>query len=104
MNFHVNADGTFDGSVPDRGLRGSRNEIFPILSRANNIGFERGIHAHVYSPDQMRDLQYIHCWAGGCRGEIEESSLVTGVDANGFSELEGFDEILSAFQLDVKRV
>ena len=35
----------FDFSRFDAGLRGDRVEVFPVLSRSNNIGDENGMHA-----------------------------------------------------------
>ena len=81
---------------PNSGLRGERVEVFPIFSRANNIGFENGFHAHVYTPEQMRELQYITCWAGnGCEdgagGVVKASSE--------FSELKDLDSVLETINV-----
>ena len=43
MNFHTSIDGP-DFSRFDAGFRGSRVEVFPILSRSNNIGDHGGFH------------------------------------------------------------
>ena len=60
-----------------QGLRRGRVEVFPLLSRSNNIGFEGGIHAHVYSGEQMKAMQYIHHWAGsdGVRHAVAPSEF-----------------------------
>ena len=42
------------------GLRGSRFEVFPLLSRANNIGIEGGIHARWVGPDEMARRQFLY--------------------------------------------
>jgi hypothetical protein len=46
------------------GMRGQRYEVFPLLSRCNNIGMEGGIHAGLYTPEQMEKIQHLHFWAG----------------------------------------
>ncbi len=79
---------------PDSGLRGSRVEIFPFLSRANNIGFEDGFHAHVYTPEQMKKLQYITCWADHCNGEKVTTEL-----SSEFSLLDDFESILETLKV-----
>jgi hypothetical protein len=43
-----------------QGLRGHRSEVFPLLSRSNNIGFEHGIHAPLYTKEEMMELQYLY--------------------------------------------
>jgi len=43
-----------------QGLRGNRSEVFPLLSRSNNIGFEHGIHAPLYTKEEMMELQYLY--------------------------------------------
>jgi len=78
---------------PNSGLRGERVEVFPIFSRANNIGFEDGFHAHVYTPKQMRELQYITCWADECNGRSVVSS------SSDFSELKDFESILETLKV-----
>jgi tetratricopeptide (TPR) repeat protein len=42
------------------GLRGNRYEVFPVLSRVNNIGDEGGAHAHAVSKDQMQAQRLYH--------------------------------------------
>ena len=37
-----------------QGLRKNRHEVFPVLSRANNIGMEDGIHSKWFKPDKMK--------------------------------------------------
>jgi glycosyltransferase involved in cell wall biosynthesis len=66
MNFQVDmADaisGTVDHSRP--GLRQDRFEVFPVLSRSNNIGLDAGIHADFRTHEEMMKQQYLRFWAG----------------------------------------
>lgn len=41
------------------GLRGSRFEAFPLVSRANNIGMEGGIHERFFSAEKMKAMQFL---------------------------------------------
>lgn len=62
-------------SLYGRGLRGSRTEIAPLVSRANNIGMEGGIHARIFSPEKMKQMQYLY-----------QNVAVGQAPAQGFSE------------------
>jgi hypothetical protein len=64
-----------------RGFRNKRFEAFPLLSRANNIGFEQGIHGSKLTKDQMKEQQYVHHWAADI---FEAGTTPLGV----FEELE----------------
>ena len=95
MNFELSETRSIV-QKPNSGLRGERVEVFPIFSRANNIGFENGFHAHVYTPEQMRELQYITCWAGnGC----EDGAGGVVQDSSEFSELNDLDSILETIKV-----
>ena len=92
MNFELSKTRSIV-QKPNSGLRGERVEVFPIFSRANNIGFENGFHAHVYTPEQMRELQYVTCWAGNNCGD----NLGGVVKASSeFSELMDLRSVLEA--------
>jgi hypothetical protein len=64
MNHYAPTYETFDPLRFGEGLRGRRYEVFPVLSRANNIGFEGGKHADRYAAEAMKDQQYLTHWAG----------------------------------------
>eukprot|EP00941_MAST-03F_sp_MAST-3F-sp1_P002365 g2365.t1 len=64
MNFFAPSYSAVDWGRRGEGLRGNRFEIFPILSRSNNIGFERGVHANEIDADKMKQLQFLHHWRG----------------------------------------
>ena len=55
MNFemvHINQGVNYEAF--GQGLRKDRYEVFPVLSRANNIGMEDGIHSKWFKPDKMK--------------------------------------------------
>jgi glycosyltransferase involved in cell wall biosynthesis len=85
MNFGVRMISNVSGTIRQRwhsGLRRDRVEVFPVLSRSNNIGSEGGIHADQFSSTEMKGLQYLHHWAGGQASEAEDSART------GFAELD----------------
>lgn len=64
------------------GLRGHRAEVFPILSRANNIGQENSSHAGFgWTPDALARVQYLSYWAG--ETSHGPSSNITSVPPGG---------------------
>lgn len=106
MNFPLTHDRNINNAVLDRGFRGSRTEVFPLLSRANNIGFEGGFHANVYTPDEMKRLQYIHCWAAECgnaNDRLTALSSSAGPDV-AFSEMRGLMEAAKSHRVSFSRV
>jgi hypothetical protein len=65
MNFHVEMKDAISGIVDHSrpGVRRDRYEVFPVLSRSNNIGVDAGIHADFRSHEQMMKEQYLRFWA-----------------------------------------
>ena len=62
MNFrmaHLEQGPDYSNGMFGLGLRKARKEVFPLLSRANNIGFEGGIHAKWFDKDKMKEMQYL---------------------------------------------
>eukprot|EP00939_MAST-03C_sp_MAST-3C-sp1_P001820 g1820.t1 len=96
MNFALALDWVEETSlfewVPNsttygKGLRGTRFEIFPVLSRANNIGIERGVHSMVKNENNdglgVDDFDSLFLWA----------KEYTRHDKSPFRELEEGDTI-----------
>ena len=65
MNFRVNMEGKGSGTIEHSkpGARQDRAEVFPVLSRSNNIGLDGGIHADLLTHDQMKKQQYLTFWS-----------------------------------------
>lgn len=65
MNFQVNMETEGSGNIQHSkpGARRDRVEVFPVLSRSNNIGLDGGIHADLMSHEQMRKQQYLTFWS-----------------------------------------
>ena len=62
MNFHfrhLEKGPDYSDKGLGFGLRGGRKEVFPLLSRSNNIGFKGGIHAHWFDEDEMKAMQHL---------------------------------------------
>lgn len=62
MNFrfpHIHKGPDYSDASFGHGLRKERKEVFPLLSRANNIGFEGGIHARLFDKEKMKAMQYL---------------------------------------------
>lgn len=94
MNFALDAKRNIRNSDIDRGLRRDRYEIFPVLSRSNNIGFENGFHSHSFTPEQMKAMHYIHCWAQSCGGEVDDEVVV-----DSFFEINSLGPVVDSFHL-----
>mmetsp|Transcript_25045 Transcript_25045/g.67582 ORF Transcript_25045/g.67582 Transcript_25045/m.67582 type:complete len:320 (-) Transcript_25045:139-1098(-) len=76
MNFemvHINMGVNYEAF--GQGLRKNRYEVFPVLSRANNIGMEDGIHSKWFKPDKMKELQFL--FANTAPGLPSENEGVT---------------------------
>ena len=85
MNFemvHINAGVNYEAF--GQGLRRDRGEVFPVLSRANNIGMEDGIHSKWFKPDKMKQLQYLFANTAPGLPEANEGVEVGGA----FTELD----------------
>jgi hypothetical protein len=65
FNFWAPTKATVDWTRRHEGLRRGRKEVFPLLSRSNNIGWKGGTHAENMDPDTMKEVQFLHDWAGG---------------------------------------
>lgn len=79
MNFmfpHMSKGPIGDDLHYGKGLRLERSELFPILSRSNNIGFENGIHANLFTPQEMMTLQYLYNNVATHHPTIEKSSII----------------------------
>ena len=82
------------------GLRGNRSEIFPLLSRSNNIGVEGGIHHRTIPPKLARAGCFIEKNFAGDealeaadRKREERRRRRGGGDAGGIVEVEGAVEL-----------
>ena len=87
MNFrmaHLEQGPDFSGGMHDRGLRKARKEVFPLLSRANHIGFEKGTHPKRCDKDKPKETQYlfhntaaeVHPDPGGSFHDLKDSAAL----------------------------
>jgi tetratricopeptide (TPR) repeat protein len=77
MNFYMPPPASYGGKVHmgKHGLRGNRYEVFPVLSRVDNIGVEGGIHTDVVSKASMRLQQVRHISEYATPHEFTEASI-----------------------------
>lgn len=65
----------FQVNYAKEGLRKARHEVFPVLSRSNNIGLEQGIHSDLFTKEQMSDIQNLKFWGQNLDTMCKDRSL-----------------------------